>query len=234
MTKFNLKKKKAREVNFFNKKNILSNLGNDLINNKVDFINKNLDQVLFLDESLLNKNNKIINYEQKNFENIDLIKSYDCILSNFGLHIPLTLNMDINLNIINNQLNEDGLFCFNLVTINSMNTLRKIFSEIDDIIFNGTYNRFGPYHEVPSIIDGLNKNKFKDIVVSTEFVEFNYETLNKLRLDFKEFGIINIHNEIHKFNREFYYKTNSIFEKIIQKYKYIPVEIEIATFTSWK
>ena len=115
-----------------------------------------------------------------------------------------------------------------------MTTIRRIFTEIDEVVFNGAYNRFGPFHEVPNIIESLNKNNFKDVVVSTELIELNYESLVKLRCDFKEFGMINIYNQSQKFKRDFLNKTKLLFAKIVEKHKYIPVEIEIATFTSWK
>ena len=115
-----------------------------------------------------------------------------------------------------------------------MTTIRKIFTEIDEAVFKGAYNRFGPFHEVPNIIDNLNKNGFKDVVVSTEFIELNYQSLFKLRSDFKEFGMINIYDQSQIFKRNFLKKTELLFSKIIEKHKHIPVEIEIATFTSWK
>ena len=36
------------------------------------------------------------------------------------------------------------------------------------------------------------------------------------------------------FNKEFYKKCNRVFEQIINKNSYFPLELEIATFTSWK
>ena len=85
-------------------------------------------------------------------------------------------------------LNKDGYFCFNLLTLNSFTTLQKIFLEIDDHIFNGAQLRFGPFHDISNIISALNDNKFKEVVVSNESLEINYNSLNKIRKDFKEFG----------------------------------------------
>ena len=37
-----------------------------------------------------------------------------------------------------------------------------------------------------------------------------------------------------EFKKDFLSLTNKIFSKLVEKHKYIPLEIEIATFTSWK
>ena len=131
-------------------------------------------------------------------------------------------------------LENDGLFCFNILTENSMRTIRKIFIEIDESIFDGAFNRFGPFHDISTIIESLNYNKFKEIVVGTEFIEINYRSFDKIRDDFREFGISNYYKNVPKFKKDLLVKTYSVFSKIINKYKYIPVEYEIATFTSWK
>ena len=234
MSQFNLKKKKSRESFFYNKNNVISQIGSNLIFDKIEFINKNLDKVLVLDSNLNKSHPKFVNYEHFEFEKIKKGNLYDGILSNFGIHIPLVQDTEKKFSIIKQHLNVDGFFCFNLITINSMTTIRKIFTEIDEAVFKGAYNRFGPFHEVPNIIDNLNKNSFKDVVVSTEFIELNYQSLFKLRSDFKEFGMINIYDQSQIFKRNFLKKTELLFSKIIEKHKHIPVEIEIATFTSWK
>ena len=131
-------------------------------------------------------------------------------------------------------LNKDGYFCFNLLTSNSFTTLQKIFLEIDDHIFNGAQLRFGPFHDISNVISALNDNNFKEVVVSTESLEINYNSLNKIRKDFKEFGISNYYREKSKSNKNFYKKTTSLFKELVAKHDYIPVEIEISTFTSWK
>ena len=177
---------------------------------------------------------KILNCQYSEFEEIGKKNCFDGILSNFKVHIPLIQNMSENLNTIKQHLNNDGFFCFNLITNNSMVTIRKLFNEIDEFVFKGAYTRFGPFHEVPNVIDGLNKNGFKDIVVSTEFIELNYRKLSKLRSDFKQFGLINIYDQNQIFKRDFLKKTELLFSKIIQQHESIPIELEIATFTSWK
>jgi hypothetical protein len=234
MTQFNLKKNKSREGFFYKKNNIISKIGTKLIFDKLKFINKKLNMVLVLDGTLKKNHPKFLNYEYFEFDKIKKTNLYDGILSNFGIHIPLAQDTERNFSTIKDHLNDDGFFCFNLITINSMTTLRRIFTEIDEVVFKGAYNRFGPFHEVSKIIESLNKNNFKDVVVSTELIELNYESLLKLRSDFKEFGMINIYDQSQKFKRDFLNKTELLFAKIVEKHKYIPVEIEIATFTSWK
>ena len=120
------------------------------------------------------------------------------------------------------------------MTLNSFTTLQKIFLEIDNHVFNGAQLRFGPFHDISNIISALNDNKFKEVVVSTENLEINYNSLNKIRKDFKEFGISNYYREKSKSNKNFYKKTTSLFKELVAKHDYIPVEIEISTFTSWK
>ena len=234
MTQFNLKKKKAREIFSYKRDNIISQIGTKLVFDKVEFINKKLNMVLVLDSTLKKDHPKFLNYEYFEFDNIKKNNLYDGILSNFGIHIPLAQDTQRKFSIIKEHIKDNGFFCFNLITINSMTTIRRIFTEIDEVVFKGTYNRFGPFHEVPNIIESLNKNNFKDVVVSTELIELNYQSLVKLRCDFKEFGMINIYDQSQKFKRDFLNKTELLFAKIVEKHKYIPVEIEIATFTSWK
>ena len=235
MNEFNLKKKKTSKKKYSRKENILLQSGNELINNKLQFIKKNFFSCLFYDQSIdikVKEINKFFNYNLKEIDKRDEI--YDGIFANFSTQIEFANNLDDCLTSIYKKLIKDGLFCFNLLTPNSMKTLSKIFIEIDESIFDGAYNRFGPFHDVSVIIEGLNKNKFKEIVVGTELIEINYKSFNKLRTDFKDFGLSNSIRVTPKFKREFLSKTLSVFSKIIDKYNYIPVEFEIATFTSWK
>ena len=65
-------------------------------------------------------------------------------------------------------------------------------------------------------------------------LEINYSTFDMLRSDFRKFGISNYFNKDYIFKKEFLKLTNKIFSKIIDNHQYIPLELEIATFTSWK
>ncbi len=230
MDKFYLKKKQYQK-----KDNFLSQTGVDLIKNKLQFINKKFERSLFLDDIMDFKSEKLNKIDTYSLEKINKnIFKYDGIFSNFSTQIDFAVNLDLSLIAIYNKLLKDGLFCFNLLTPNSMRTIKKIFMEIDENVFNGVFNRFGPFHDIPEIIEKLNQNNFKEIVVGTQIVELNYGSFDKLREDFKEFGISNYNINVSGFKKEFLTKTYSVFNKVIEKYKHIPVEFEIATFTSWK
>ena len=232
MNEFNLKKKQNRTKAFQKKDNILSQTGFDLIKNKLQFINKNFEKSLFLDADNDLRSEKLNQIDLCNFENINENNyKYEGIFSNFSTQIDFAINLDSSLISIYNKLLKDGLFCFNLLTPNSMRTIKKIFMEIDENVFNGVFNRFGPFHDIPEIIEKLNQNNFKEIVVGTEMIEINYQSFDKVRGDFTEFGISNYNINIPSFKREFLTKTYSVFSKIIEKYNHIHVEFEIATFT---
>ncbi len=121
-------------------------------------------------------------------KNIILLKNYDelsknqkkseAFFSNFDLNIYLA-NEEKFIKYIYNSLNHNGLLCFNLITNNSFITLKKIFYEIDENIFQGSYRRFGPFHDIQNIVEKLNINNFKETVVSTENLELNYSSLKK-------------------------------------------------------
>lgn len=235
MLEFNLKKRQARKELYYKKNNFISELGIKLIKNKTDLIlHKPISSILF-DERLRVKdtssNDIIINDINLIF---DREKKVDALICNFDLQIPLVNHAQNIFKNIYEILNNDGYFCFNLLTINSFTTLQKIFLEIDNHVFNGAYRRFGPFHDTSNIISNLNDNKFKEVVVSTENLDVNYQSLNKIRKDFKELGISNYYIEKSKTNKNFYKKTTSLFKELLIKHNYIPIEIEISTFTSWK
>ena len=237
MNKFNLKKRNVRRKAYFDKNNLLSKNGSDLIKDKLKFISKKIDSCLIIDEDytidltdLNNTDTRIIN-----LNDISIVESkFDAVISNFSLQIPLFLNSNDIFKRILSKLNDNSVFCFNIITSNSMRTLQNIFLEIDEKIYNGVYRRFGPFLETSKLIEDLNKNKFKDVVVGIDNLEINYSSLNKIRGDFRKFGISNFFNEKHRFKKDFLKLTNKLFSKLIDNHKYIPLEIEIATFTSWK
>ena len=235
MLEFNLKKKQARKELYYKKNNFVAELGIELLNKKTDLIlNKPNTSILF-DERLKVKdsssNNFIISDINLIFENK---KKVDALICNFDLQIPLINHAQNFYKNIYEILNKDGYFCFNLLTLNSFTTLQKIFLEIDNHVFNGAQLRFGPFHDISNVISDLNYNKFREVVVSTESLEVNYKSLNKIRKDFKELGISNYYKEKSRSNKTFYKKTISLFKELVAKYNHIPVEIEISTFTSWK
>ena len=235
MLEFNLKKKQARKELYYKKNNFVTELGIELINKKTDLILHKPNSSILFDERLKIKdslsNDFIINDINLIFEKE---KKVDALICNFDLQIALVNNAQNFFKNIYKILNKNGFFCFNLLTLNSFTTLQKIFLEIDDHIFNGAQLRFGPFHDISNIISALSDNKFKEVVVSTESLEINYNSLDKIRKDFKEFGISNYYREKSKSNKNFYKKTTSLFKELVAKHDYIPVEIEISTFTSWK
>ena len=235
MFEFNLKKKQARKELYYKKNNLIDELGIELINKKTDLILYKPNSTILFDERLIVNNSSSNDFI---FNDINLIfenkKKVDALICNFDLQIPLVNQAENIYKKIYEILNKDGYFCFNLLTLNSFTTLKKIFLEIDDHIFNGAQLRFGPFHDISNIISALNDNKFKEVVVSTESLEINYNSLNKIRKDFKEFGISNYYMEKSRSNKNFYKKTTSLFKELVAKHNYIPVEIEISTFTSWK
>ena len=235
MLEFNLKKKQARKELYYEKNNFVAELGIELINKKTDLILHKPNSSILFDERL-----KVKNSSSNDFiiNDIDLIfekeKKVDALICNFDLQILLVNNAQNFFKNIYKILNKNGFFCFNLLTLNSFKTLQKIFLEIDNHVFNGAQLRFGPFHNIPNIISELNDNKFKEVVVSTEKLEVNYKSLNKIRKDFKELGISNYYKEKSRTNKNFYRKTASLFKELVAKHDFIPVEIEISTFTSWK
>ncbi len=235
MNEFNLKKRNIRRKLYFDKNNLITKNGSDLINENLKFMSKKIENCLILDEDLcMNEynfpNSKII--DVNDISEVD--GKFDAVISNFSLQIPLFLNSSNILNSILSKLNDNSLFCFNTITSNSMRTLQNIFLEIDQKTFGGVYRRFGPFLETTKLIEDLNKSKYKDVVVGTDNLEINYSSFNKIRSDFRKFGISNFFNEKRRFKKDFLKFTNNIFSKLINNHKYIPLEIEIATFTSWK
>ena len=235
MNEFNLKKRKIRRKAYFDKNNLLAKNGSDLINDKIKFISKKIENCLILDEDQSMDVSNFSNTKIININDINVVEGkFDAVISNFSLQIPLFLNSCEIFNKIFSKLNDNSLFCFNIITSNSMRTLQNIFLEIDEKIFEGVYRRFGPFLETTKLIEDLNKNKYKDVVVGIDNLEINYSSLSKIRSDFRKFGISNFFNEKQRFKKDFLKLTNKLFSKLIDNHKYIPLEIEIATFTSWK
>ena len=235
MNEFNLKKRSVRRKAYFDKNNFLTKNGSDLINDKLKFISKKIENCLILDE--------VLNIDASNFEytkiininDISLVENkFDAVISGFSLQIPLFLNSIDVFNKILSKLNDNSVFCFNTLTVNSMRTLQNIFLEIDEKIYGGVYRRFGPFLETSKLIEDLNKAKYKDVVVGIDNLEINYSSLSKIRSDFRKFGISNFFNEKHRLKKDFLKLTNKLFSKLVNNHNYIPLEIEIATFTTWK
>ena len=235
MNKFNLKMKHERKVSYFKKDNFIHKNGELLIEKTIDYFSKEIKSSLSFDELKIKKSKKIKKVLNQNIDKFYSISGkFGGIFSNFSLQLAMDENPNDAISKLFSLLNTNGVLCMNLLTKNSMSNLTKIFFEIDEKIYNGYYQRFGPFVEVSDIIELLNKNKFKDIVTNIERLEINYSSLENLRNDFKEFGTSNYYNIKIPFKKEFLVYTTKVFDSLINKYKYIPVEIEIATFTAWK
>ena len=196
MNEFNLKKRDIRRKAYFDKNNFITKNGSDLIKNKLKFISKKIENCLIVDEDLGLDISNFSNTKIENINNINFVEGkFDAVISNFSLQMPLFLNSNDILKKILSKLNNNSLFCFNIVTSNSMRTLQNIFLEIDEKIYGGVYRRFGPFLETSKLIEDLNKNKYKDVVVGIDNLEINYSSLSKIRSDFRKFGISNFFNE---------------------------------------
>ena len=204
MNEFNLKKRDIRRKAYFDKNNFITKNGSDLIKNKLKFISKKIENCLIVDEDLGLDISNFSNTKIENINNINFVEGkFDAVISNFSLQMPLFLNSNDILKKILSKLNNNSLFCFNIVTSNSMRTLQNIFLEIDEKIYGGVYRRFGPFLETSKLIEDLNKNKYKDVVVGIDNLEINYSSLSKIRSDFRKFGISNFFNEKHRFKKDF-------------------------------
>ena len=235
MNKYNLKMKHQRKVNYFKKDNFIYQNGELLISKTIDYFSKEIDSSLIFDDLNIKTSKKIKKIINQNIDQFFLINgNFGGVFSNFSFQLAMDENPDETIKKIFSLLNENGVLCMNLLTKNSMNNIIKIFYEIDEKIFNGYYQRFGPFIEVSDIIEKLSKYKFKDIVANIERLEINYSSLNNLRTDFKEFGISNYYSTKIPFKKKFLIYTTKVFDSLVSKYKYIPLEIEIATFTAWK
>ena len=235
MNKFNLKKIDSRKKLYFKNNNFIYRHGGDLINDKLKFLKKKPQKTIVMgNEVNLNDNlNKPINYEE--IENISKLEnSIDGIISNFNFQLKILTEEKNLFYELYKLLKKDGFLCFNLLTKGSMETLKKMFMDIDINIFGGVYERFGPFYEIQDIIDRLSKSNFREIVVGVDELEIQYNSLMKLRHDFKEIGTSNFYENEYFFKRVFLKKVQIIFDKIIKKYEYIPMELKIATFTAWK
>ena len=235
MNKFNLKKIESRKKLYFKNNNFIYMHGGDLINDKLKFLKKKPQKTIVIgNEVNLNDNlNMPFNYEEME-EITKLENSIDGIIGNFNFQLKILTEEKNLFYELYKLLKKDGFLCFNLLTKGSMETLKKMFMDIDINIFGGVYERFGPFYEIQDIIDRLSKSNFREIVVGVDELEIQYNSLMKLRHDFKEIGTSNFYENEYFFKRDFLKKVKIIFDKIIKKYEYIPMELKIATFTAWK
>ena len=221
MNKFNLKKIDSRKKLYFKNDNFIYRHGENLISDKLKFLKKKPQKSIVIGNDINLKDilNNPFNYEE--IEDISKLEnSIDGIISNFNFQLKILTEEKNLFYELYKLLKKDGFLCFNLLTKGSMETLEKMFIDIDINLFGGAYERFRPFHEIQDIIDRLSKNNFRDIVVGVDDLEIQYNSLVKLRTDFKDLGTSNFYKNEYIFKRNFLKKVKLIFDKIIKKYEY--------------
>ena len=231
-----LKKIILRDL-YYRDDNFLASYGSNKILNVLKLIKIKFSKILVIQPSIGNKNIQIINKKYKSIYIEDLAKEtneYDLIISNFALDIELSVNPNIYLKILNNLLSKNGLLLMNLLNDSSFRTLEKTFIEIDEYLFSGAYQRFGPFINTQTLIKDLDTNKFNEIVATKDLLEVNYQSLKNFRYDLKSIGISNFNVPKPKFNRGLLLKIENIFKALEKNKKFMPIEFEITTISSWK
>ena len=93
MNEFNLKKRNIRRKAYFDKDNLIAKNGSDLINDKLKFMSKKIENCLILDEDLYIEESNFTNTKIININDINVVEGkFDAAISNFSLQIPLFLN----------------------------------------------------------------------------------------------------------------------------------------------
>ena len=93
MNKFNLKKRNVRRKAYFDKNNLLTKNGSDLINDKLKFMSKKIENCLILDEDLCMDLSNFANTKIININEISEVMPNNSSLVEF-LKIPAVLNSD--------------------------------------------------------------------------------------------------------------------------------------------
>ena len=231
-----LKKIILRDL-YYRDDNFLASYGSNNILNVLKLIKIKFSKILVIQPGIDNKNIQKINKKHKSIYIEDLASEtdeYDLIISNFALDIELSVNPNIYLKILNNLLSKNGLLLMNLLNDSSFRTLEKTFIEIDEYLFSGAYQRFGPFINTQTLIKDLDTNKFNEIVATNDLLEVNYQSLKNLRYDLKSIGISNFNVPKPKFNRGLLLKIENIFKALETNKKFMPIEFEITTISSWK
>jgi hypothetical protein len=235
MNKFNLKLNESRKFHYFSHENFIFKNGEHIIEEKFNTLLNEIKIALSLDKNCHFHSKKIKKLETAKIGDLNkLSNKYDALISNFSIQIELINNPDYVYKNIYSILNENSFLCINLLTNESMRIIRNIFYDIDEKVFGGSFQRFGPFIEVPSIVEKFNQNKFKEIVVTIDRIEANYTSFSKLRSDFKSFGTANFYDFQIPFKKDFLIYAQKVFDKLTEKHKYIPLDLEIATLTAWK
>jgi len=234
----NLKKKYFDKNSYYSNNNFLFNHSSTNLLKILKLIKIDFKKILIIQPGIdvsFFKKNKINDYKEISYFDIENEKeNYDLIISNFSLHIEVALEPTKYLNILNSILDKDGLLIISFLNDLSFRTLKKTLIEIDEFLYNGAYQRFGPFVNPQEIINLMSENKFSEIIATNDCIDVNYKNLEKLRKDIKLTATGNYNLEKAKFNRNLLIKLENIFEKLNNKGKYMPLEFEITTISAWK
>ena len=232
-----LKKKYLLRNLHYQQDNILAQHGLENIQNILKLIKIKFNKVLIIQPGIVKENKDFFEGDYKNINVEELEKEtdkYDLIISNFALGFEIALEPEKYLIILNKLILKEGLLLMNILNDSSFRTLQKTFIEIDEFIFNGAHQRFGPFVNTQTLIKNLDLHQFNEIVATNELLEVNYKDLKKLRLDLKTMGISNIVNPKPKFNKKVLIKIRNIFKALLKNKRFMPLEFEITTISSWK
>ena len=232
-----LKKKYLLRNLHYQQNNILAQHGLENIQNILKLIKIKFSKVLIIQPGIVKEKKDFFegNYKNINVEELEKeTDKYDLIISNFALGFEIALEPEKYLIILNKLILKEGLLLMNILNDSSFRTLQKTFIEIDEFIFNGAHQRFGPFINTQTLIKNLDLHQFNEIVATNELLEVNYKDLKKLRLDLKTMGISNIISPKPKFNKEVLIKMRNIFKALLNNERFMPLEFEITTISSWK
>jgi hypothetical protein len=232
-----LKKKYLLRNLHYQQDNILAQHGLENIQNILKLIKIKFSKVLIIQPGIIKENKDFFegNYKNINVEELEKeTDKYDLIISNFALGFEVALEPEKYLKILNKLILKEGLLLMNILNDSSFRTLQKTFIEIDEFIFNGAHQRFGPFINTQTLIKNLDLHQFNEIVATNELLEVNYKDLKKLRSDLKTMGIANIISPKPKFNKEVLIKMRNIFKALLNNERFMPLEFEITTISSWK
>ena len=232
-----LKKKYLLRNLHYQQDNILAQHGLENIQNILKLIKIKFSKVLIIQPGIVKENKDFFegNYKNINVEELEKeTDKYDLIISNFALGFEIALEPEKYLKILNKLILKEGLLLMNILNDSSFRTLQKTFIEIDEFIFNGAHQRFGPFINTQTLIKNLDLHQFNEIVATNELLEVNYKDLKKLRSDLKTMGIGNIICPKPKFNKEVLIKMRNIFKALLNNERFMPLEFEITTISSWK
>ena len=232
-----LKKKYLLRDLHYQQDNFLAQHGIENIQNILKLIRTKFSKVLIIQPGVVKENKDFFegNYNNINVEELEKeTEKYDLIISNFSLGFEIALEPEKYLKILNNLIFKEGLLLMNILNDSSFRTMQKTFIEIDEFIFNGAYQRFGPFINTQTLIKNLDLHQFNEIIATNESLEVNYKDLKKLRLDLKTMGISNNINTKPKFNKEVLIKMKKIFKALVDNKRFMPLEFEITTISSWK